>query len=103
MLTIIGIMLLLVWLFGHAIHLTAGSLVDLLLLFAAISFGLDFLGSRSGNGLERRPNWDHRPPREYRRRMTLAFRWLRQRVRSLRGSSERSGHTDRPLAARGHV
>jgi hypothetical protein len=68
MLTIIGIIPLLVWLFDYAVHLTVGSLVQLLLLFAAISFGLDFLRSRSSNGRERRPNWDHRPPKEHRRR-----------------------------------
>ena len=48
MLTIVGIILLLVWLVDYAVQLTAGSLVHLLLLFEAISFGLDFLRSRSG-------------------------------------------------------
>jgi hypothetical protein len=103
MLTIIGIILLLVCLFDYAVHLTAGSLVHLLLLFAAISFGLDFLRSRSSNGRERRPNWDHRPPKEHRRRLTLAVRWLRDRVRSLRSSSQRSTHSEQHVVARGHV
>jgi hypothetical protein len=102
-LTIIGIILLLVWLFDYAVHLTAGSLVDLLLLFAAISFALDFLRSRSSNGKERRPNWDHRPPTERGRRMTLVVRWLRHRVRSFRSSSERGAHGERQVVARGHV
>jgi len=103
MLTIIGIILLLVWLFDYAVHLTAGSLVDLLLLFAAISFALDFMRSRSSTGKERRPNWDHRPPKEHRRRLTLAVRWLRQHARSIRSSSERSAHGEGQVVARGHV
>lgn len=58
MLVIVGIILLLAWLFDYAVHLTAGSLVDLLLILATISFALDFLRTREEN----RPRWDHRPP-----------------------------------------
>jgi len=98
MLVFIGIILLLAWLFDYAVHLAAGSLIDLLLIFAAISFGLDFLRGRSAS--DRRPNWDHRPPREYRRRMTLAARWLRHRLRGFRSPSRRQARRDREQAAR---
>jgi hypothetical protein len=79
MLVIIGIILLLLWLIDYAVHPGASSLVDLLLIFAAISFGLDYLRGRSG--WDRRPNWDHRPSTAHRRRMTLAARWVRNRFR----------------------
>lgn len=98
MLVFVGIILLLVWLFDYAVHLTAGSLIDLLLIFAAISFGLDFLRGRSA--LDRRPNWDHRPPREYRRRMILAARWLRHRLRGFRRPLQRQARREREQAAR---
>jgi hypothetical protein len=78
MLVVVGIILLLVWLVDQAVPLNAGSLIDLLLLFAAISFGLDYLRRRSKH--DRRPNWDHRPPKEYRRRMTLLGRSIKQRL-----------------------
>ena len=58
--------------FDYAVHLTASSLIDLLLLFAAISFALDFVRDRGDS--DQRPNWDHRPPTGHRRRMTLAAR-----------------------------
>src|SRR4029077_12421780 len=67
MLVVIGTILLLVWIIDYAVPLNAGSLIDLLLLFAAISFGLDYLRGRSA--LDQRPNWDHRPPSAVRRRM----------------------------------
>jgi hypothetical protein len=75
MLVVIGTILLLVWIIDYAVPLNAGSLIDLLLLFAAISFGLDYLRGRSA--LDQRPNWDHRPPSAVRRRMTLAGRKIR--------------------------
>lgn len=65
MLVIVGIILLLLWLLDYAVHLTAGSLVDLLLLFAVISFALDFMRGRGSS--DRRPGWDHRPTRGQRR------------------------------------
>ena len=49
MLVIVGMILLLTWIIDHAIHLTPSSLVDLLLLFATISFVLDFLRERAGS------------------------------------------------------
>jgi hypothetical protein len=80
MLVVVGIILLLAWIINYAVPLNAGSLVDLLLLFAAISFGLDYLRRRSK--LDHRPNWDHRPPKEYQRRFTLAGRKLKNIFRS---------------------
>jgi hypothetical protein len=77
MLVAIGIILLLAWLFDYAVHLTAGSLIDLLLLFAAISFALDYIRGRSS--WDRRPNWDHRPPKAYRHPVNAVSRWLRDR------------------------
>ena len=85
MLVLIGIILLLVWLINYAVPLNVGSLIDLLLLFAAISFGRDYL--RRWSAMDRRPNWDHRPPSVLRRRMTLAGR----RVRGLFGSGKDAG------------
>jgi hypothetical protein len=79
MLVIIGMILLLLWLIDHAIHPSVSSLIDLLLLFAAISFGLDYLRSWTGGRL--RPKWDHRPQTEQRRRVAVAFRWIRNRFR----------------------
>jgi hypothetical protein len=93
LLVIIGIILLLAWLFDHAVHLSAGSLINLLLIFATISFALDFVRDR--NDSERRPNWDHRPPTAHRRRMTLAARWLRNRVRGFRDPSQRQARRAR--------
>jgi hypothetical protein len=61
MLAIIGMILLLTWIFEHAFHLTADSLVNLLLIFASISFALDFF--RETDQTEPRPGWDNRPPR----------------------------------------
>jgi hypothetical protein len=98
MLVIIGIILLLAWLFDYAVHLTATSLIDLLLIFATISFALDFVRDRGDS--EHRPNWDHRPPRGHRRRMTIAARWLRHRVRGFRNPSQRQAREVRTQAAR---
>lgn len=92
MLVAIGIILLLVWLFDYAVHLTAGSLIDLLLLFAAISFALDYL---RGRGLwDRRPNWDHRPPKAYRRPINAISRWWRDRSRGSRASAAAPAKTE---------
>jgi len=77
MLVIIGMILLLLWLIDHAVHPTVSSLIDLLLLFAAISFGLDYL--RSWTDARQRPKWDHRPQTEQRRRLALAARRIRDR------------------------
>jgi hypothetical protein len=102
MLVVIGIILLLVWLFDYAVHLTAGSLIDLLLLFAAISFGLDYIGGRSA--WDRRRNWDHRPPKVHRRTLRLASRWLRQRFRgSHRVAAPPKGGSEQAPAARGQA
>jgi hypothetical protein len=62
MLVIVGMILLLTWIFDHAVHLTPSSLVNLLLLFASISFVLDFLRERE-NMRHPRPGWDAMPPR----------------------------------------
>jgi|SRR6476661_764066 hypothetical protein len=91
MLVAIGIILLLVWLFDYAVHLSAGSLVDLLLLFAAISFALDYIRGRSS--WDRRPNWDHRPPKAYRRPVNAVSRWLRDRSR---GAGDAGAATGKP-------
>jgi hypothetical protein len=61
MLVIIGMILLLTWIFEHAFHLTADSLVNLLLIFASISFALDIV--REDEVMDPRPGWDARPPR----------------------------------------
>jgi hypothetical protein len=103
MLVAIGIILLLAWLFEYAINLTAGSLVDLLLLFAAIAFGLDFLRRRSV--WDRRPNWDHRPPKAYRRPVHALNRWVRNRSRHTKDASPMPPKADRETApaTRGHA
>ena|SRR5258707_1809331 len=92
MLVAIGIILLLAWLFDYAVHLTAGSLVDLLLLFAAISFALDYIRGRSA--WDRRPNWDHRPPKAYRRPVNAMNRWLRDRLRGSNDAGPSSPKTE---------
>jgi hypothetical protein len=74
MLVLIGMMLLLVWIINYAVPLNAGSLIDLLLLFAAISFGLDYLRNR--RSADRRRGWDQ-PPSVMRRKVTLAGRKVR--------------------------
>jgi hypothetical protein len=61
MLVIVGMILLLSWIFERAFHLTADSLVNLLLIFASISFALDFFRER--DTMEPRPGWDNRPSR----------------------------------------
>ena len=102
MLVAIGIILLLAWLFDYAIHLTAGSLIDLLLLFAAIAFALDYIRRRSA--WDRRPNWDHRPPKAYRRPMNALTRWLRDKARGPENAapSAQKSEGQQDPAARGH-
>jgi hypothetical protein len=77
MLVIIGMILLLTWIFDHAFHLTAGSLINLLLIFASISFALDFV--REDKVMEPRPGWDARPARS----SGAIGRWLRHRLSPL--------------------
>jgi hypothetical protein len=77
MLVIVGMILLLTWIFEHAFHLTADSLMNLLLLFASISFALDFVREREVT--EIRPGWDDRPRKLG---MGNVSRWLRQRRNS---------------------
>lgn len=75
MLVIVGMILLLTWIIEHAFHLTADSLLNLLLLCASISFALDIIRERDRSEL--RPGWDDRPPRS---RIGSVGRWLRHRL-----------------------
>jgi hypothetical protein len=77
MLVIVGMILLLTWIFDHALHLEPSSLVNLLLLFASISFVLDFLRERMNMGPDPQPGWDARPPKNW---FGAMLRWMRQRV-----------------------
>jgi hypothetical protein len=61
MLVIVGMMLLLTWIIDHAFQMAASSLIDLLLLFACISFALDCLRER--DIMSPQPGWDSRPPK----------------------------------------
>jgi hypothetical protein len=79
MLVIVGMILLLTWIFERAFHLTADSLV-LLLIFASISFALDFI--REQEITEPRTGWDHRPRRLH---VSSVARWIGRR---LEGPSE---------------
>jgi hypothetical protein len=54
--------------------LNAGSLTNLLLIFASISFGLDFIRYRDVT--EPRPGWDDRPSRK-----DAITRWFRLRLK----------------------
>jgi hypothetical protein len=74
MLVIVGMILLLTWIFERAFHLTADSLV-LLLIFASISFALDFI--REQEITVPRPGWDDRPRRL---RAGSVARWIRRRL-----------------------
>ena len=75
MLAIIGMILLLTWIFDHAFHLTADSLINLLLIFASISFALDFLRDREIT--EPKPGWDDRPRKPG---IDSIARWIRNRI-----------------------
>ena len=84
MLVIVGMILLLTWIFDHAVHLTAGSEINLLLLFASISFVLDFLRERE-NIRHPRPGWDAMPPRG----------WFAASMRRVRQKTDGGSETDR--------
>jgi hypothetical protein len=93
MLVIVGMILLLTWTFDYALHLTPSSLVNLLLLFATISFGLDFLRERE-NLRHPKPGWDAMPPRG----------WFGSSVRRVRQKMDAGGDgpsgPDQPAAMR---
>jgi hypothetical protein len=88
MLVIVGMILLLTWIIDHAIHLTPSSLVNLLLLFATISFVLDFLRERE-NIRHPRPGWDAMPSRG----------WLSASVRRVRQKKDGGAGSDGPAAS----
>jgi hypothetical protein len=71
MLVIVGMILLLTWIFERAFDLTADSLV-LLLIFASVSFALDFI--REQEITQPRTGWDHRPRRLH---VGSVARWIR--------------------------
>jgi hypothetical protein len=88
MLVIVGMILLLTWTFDYALHLTPNSLVNLLLLFASISFVLDFLRERE-NLRHPRPGWDAMPPKG----------WIGNSLRRVRHKVSASGsETEGPKA-----
>jgi hypothetical protein len=87
MLVIVGMILLLTWIFDHAVHLTPSSLVNLLLLFASISFVLDFVRERE-NMRHPRPGWDAMPPRG----------WVRASIRRFRHKAAYGTGPDRPTS-----
>ena len=90
MLVIVGMILLLTWIFDHAVHLTPSSLVNLLLLFASISFVLDFLRERE-NIRHPRPGWDAMPPRGW---FAASVRRVRQKMGSEPNRTEEPGGED---------
>jgi hypothetical protein len=97
MLVIVGMILLLTWILDHAVHLEPSSLINLLLLFATISFVLDALRERE-NIRHPRPGWDAMPPRGW---FGLSMRRVRQKMDSGAGAAETSDSgTDRPAATR---
>jgi hypothetical protein len=88
MLVIVGMILLLTWTFDYALHLAPSSLVNLLLLFASISFVLDFMRERE-NLRHPRPGWDAMPPKG----------WFANAVRRVRHKMNASSwETERPKA-----
>ena len=97
MLVIVGMILLLTWILDHALHLAPSSLINLLLLFATISFALDALRERE-NMRHPKPGWDAMPPRGW---FGLSMRRVRQKMDAGAGSEETSDSgTDRPAATR---
>jgi hypothetical protein len=85
MLVILGMILLLTWTFDYALHLTPSSLVNLLLLFATISFVLDFLRERE-NLRHPRPGWDAMPPKGW---FGSSLRRMRHKVSASESETER--------------
>jgi hypothetical protein len=96
MLVIVGMILLLTWIFDHALHLTPSSLVNLLLLFASISLVLDFMRERMNVVQDPRPGWDARPPKNW---VGATVRWFRHRVES--GAARISAVPSKPVTAAG--
>jgi hypothetical protein len=92
MLVIVGMILLLTWIFDHAVHLTPSSLVNLLLLFATISFVLDFMRERE-NIRHPRPGWDAMPSRGW---FAALMRRKRQKTD---GESDSDGPTSTQMKA----
>lgn len=92
MLVIVGMILLLTWIFDHAVHLTPSSLVNLLLLLASISFVLDFLRERE-NIRHPRPGWDAMPPRG----------WFSSSVRRVRQKRDGGTGSDRPASSASRI
>ena len=76
MLPIVGVTLLVLWLLDYAFHLTAGSLVNLLLIFAVLAFIIDFFGRPGAAIWEKKANWDHRPTK-------ARWRWVKFNLRKL--------------------
>ena len=99
MFVIIGIILLLLWLIDYAVHPAASSLVNLLLLFAAISFGLDYLRGRSI--WDRRRDWDHRPAKPHRVNVSRAARWVGNGFRGSPTEDTSQAESDHAQATRG--
>ncbi|HUE44141.1 MAG TPA: hypothetical protein VMP12_11270 [Candidatus Sulfotelmatobacter sp.] len=91
MLVIVGMILLLTWIFDHALHLTPSSLVNLLLLLASISFVLDFFRERE-NIRHPRPGWDAMPPRGW---LAESIRRVRQKMGGGASRARRSDELDR--------
>jgi hypothetical protein len=83
--------LLLTWIADHAVHLTPSSVVNLLLLFATISFVLDFLRERE-NMRHPRPGWDAMPPRGW---FGAVGRRVRQMMKAGTGGAERVDRASR--------
>jgi Family of unknown function (DUF5670) len=76
MLTLIGIVLLVVWLSDYAFHLAAGSLVHLLLVLAVFALLVDLILNRGG----RLSN--DQPPTRTERWVRTGSRWFRGLARS---------------------
>jgi hypothetical protein len=97
MLVIVGMILLLTWIFDHALHLAPSSLINLLLLFATISFALDALRERE-NMRHPKPGWDAMPPRGW---FGLSMRRVRQKMDAGNETpGNRTAGPDRPAATR---
>ena len=82
MLTMIGIVLLVVWLFDYAFHLAPRSLVHLLLVLAVIAFLMDLILNRGASYWDKRLPSNDRPPTRANRMMRIGNRWVRNLGRS---------------------